>query len=605
MIKSDILRKKSNIILGSDVTDELINWYINICKDVDARYTVFVVRRSYMLALILESISGYQMKDIAGEKEYLTDAAFFLRMPELEEFYRNKGFFPRIVICDDILIHGRNVNHFLEWIENDLISRMFDINPDQIRNALQHAISIKVYTKSDRWILLNPRYAENLYADRIEEPEFWRKLSGNISTLILNADMVNASYIISEKIPSNIIERLNMEPGWIKTNYQGVVEYALILNEKEINRVYYISTIRVILQEDMGSCRVVPFVFIPNLSNTETINLWQKIKQRISVDFQKRIELWYRIEGKRSFSEWLSLFFSYTVLKKFNEKYDIKVDEESLREEYQKLSRNYNAINTTDTISFLKWTFEQKQFDMQCMNDILMDQLRSVRYLFDLNNEADDNNAQVVKYMEDVLYNQAYRDEKNAFELCKEHFLEEGRRSVRNVDNCFSFIRQICDGHSEPYVRREIAYLLQMMDNGIMSLSSFASKNIRVVGMAQFQKCGEQSLAILPRRYYLYIPLLNKVEQRCIHTNKKFEIELSNFLDSKYCNIERTTKDELYKFMIELHQMGQTAGEWLGQHFNKVDSQGYQKNISDFIKFLNRQNIYELQYMEYINAQSY
>lgn len=604
MIKSDVLREKSNIILGTDVTEELVNWYVSICEDMDARYIVFLVRRSYMLALILEGISGRQMYDVTGEKEYLTDAAFFLRMNELEEFYRNNGFFPRIIICDDILIHGRNVNHFLEWIEGNLINRMVDMDPNQIRKALQHAISIKVYTKSDRWILLNPRYAEKLYAVRIEEPEFWRRLSGNIATLILDSDMTNASYIISEKVSSSIIDRLKGEADWLKTSYQGVVEYALISTEKEFDRVYYISTIRVIVQEDIGSCRVVPFVFIPNLSNTETIDLWFKIKQVVSKEFQERIELWYQIEGKRSFSEWISLFFSYTVLKEFNKKYDIKVEKETIEEEYQKLSRNYNAINTADTIKFLKWTFGQEYFDKEYMNNVLMNQLHSVRYLFDLNNEADDDVALVVKNMENVLYDQAYHDEKNAFELCNEHFLEESRRSVRNVGNCFSFLRQICDGHSEPYIKREIAYLLQMMDNGIMSLSSYASKNIRVVGMAQFQKCGEQSLAILPRRYYLYMPLLNKVEQRCIRTNKDFEVELSDFFDSKFCNIERQTKVELYRFMIELHEMGQSAGEWLGQYFNKVDSQGYQKNISDFIKFLNKQNKYELQYMEYINAKS-
>ena len=111
MNRSD-LKEIAFSIVGEDVMTGLQKWYKD-ALETKWEYVVFIVRRSYILALLMEKITGKKMA--ANEtNHYLTDASMILHCDELAAIYRKKHRFPTTLLCDDVCIHGRNINHFIK-----------------------------------------------------------------------------------------------------------------------------------------------------------------------------------------------------------------------------------------------------------------------------------------------------------------------------------------------------------------------------------------------------------------------------------------------------------------------------------------------------------
>lgn len=160
MIDRKELLTTASVIMGEEVFKEIQQWYKET-KESNVRYVVYVVRRCYMLALIMEHITGNKMED-SEEREFMTDASFFLRCNELSEYYRKYRCFPKILLCDDILIHGRNINHFLKSLEERLFEMLTEYEEGEIQAALVAAIKIHVYARSEDSLLLLGRYELSL-----------------------------------------------------------------------------------------------------------------------------------------------------------------------------------------------------------------------------------------------------------------------------------------------------------------------------------------------------------------------------------------------------------------------------------------------------------
>ena len=86
----DLLEINAKITLGPDNYEGIKKWYMSIVDNAQ-RYTVFMVRRSYLLALLMEEITQKKMTNSLGvinqsDKEFLTDAAFLMRCDELADY---------------------------------------------------------------------------------------------------------------------------------------------------------------------------------------------------------------------------------------------------------------------------------------------------------------------------------------------------------------------------------------------------------------------------------------------------------------------------------------------------------------------------------------
>jgi hypothetical protein len=607
-MKSEDIKSETNTILGEEVSVDLQKWYSDIISR-RSRYVVFLVRRCYMLALIMEQVTGKKMLDEAGKIEYLTDAAMLLRAPELAEHYRNAGYFPDILLYDDILIHGRNINRLLEYMEDLLVAELPEYEPDEIRGALADAVGISVYVRANGPILLFPRYELHLKSERVEDTSFWRKLSSDISTLITRLGVANASYIISAGVDPEIVEKLDLEPDseWNRSVYFNNLEYARVALDAESGYVYAIKTLRIIKSEVDDAYRAIPFVFMPNLSGEETLGIWRELslylKEYKEWDKYGRILTdWMHIKGMRSFNEWLSLLWSNAVLREFQKEYGIRFDETDLEAECRKLARNYNWGDIEETIDFLRWTVCTVDVKASDLTAVLLHNIEKERYLLEVDSASDAGfEPEDLEALEDIFYDQACRDERDAYETLREFLPPMQKRTVRHLKDVRMVFREAgYDKVGADIIQAAVSYFLQMMDAGIVALSSYPATDIRVVGYSQFVKTGEQSLYIWPTRYCEYLPFLYRVEDRCEQTNRWIREELIAYFSSDQCKISGSVKEKLIIFVDRMATMGQRPSDWRISYVYKYEKEEGEDLLSATLNRIAKHRSYVKDYTRYL-----
>lgn len=616
MIKKENLLETAQMLLGEEVCDGVQQWYKSTLTG-DARYVVYVVRRCYMLALMMECITGKKMID-CEEKEFLTDSSFFLRCGELAEYYRQNGEFPKIMLCDDILIHGRNLNHLLESIEERLCEILEGYDREEILSALVVAIQIRVYVCTSAPLLLLGRYELNLTYNRKENPVFWRKVSSNISTLILRADVANACYVYSEPVPASIYKEIKKSQDWTETVFQNTVERTWIQYNRVENAIKAIYTVRIVKNQMEDRYRAIPFVFLPNLNEKETERIKNAIFSSLSRDntwleVEKYIEILSQVEGKRLFNEWLTFLISQAILKNFNSRVSISINSRSKAylEERNKLKRNYNSFGEKITLKILDFTINQNVLNLDEIDSILRKSIDEHSILeIDAIDDSFVLEEQAIKQtLEDYFYKEGVHEEHSAYELSLIAYVPSQRRSIRNVRGCCFTLADLNKGYNESEMKYCLAYFLQMMDAGVLALSSYASKNTKVVGFAQFAKAGEQSLQIYPLRMYEYIPLLNQIEKKCDLNMLDYKDELEEYFNSLECDFSEREKHDIRHFLLTIMSIGQLPSDWNANYLMKIDfdiEDDKRKNrVHYLIRFLKRQMEHVEKYKDYSNEEVY
>lgn len=570
--------------LGAKDLDGLLEWY-DECIKADARYVVFVVRRSYILSLILESLTGRSMTDGLG-KTYVTDSAFLLCCEELANYYEAHSSFPKIMLCDDLLIHGRNLNRVIEAAEDRLQELLPKEDKDVICEAFSDAIQIRVYClASNDHLLLRTEYMQDAECVIKYEPIKWRELSSHISSLIVESGIANATYVASEVISKEECERvIESDAGyqrWIFQNVEGYIKVDFLCDERE--GVCAIYTIRLLKNKLNDSYRVIPFVFMPNLDNLETLFLFNCIKQLglengYSELFFERLKDLYSINGKRAYNEWVTLIICQAVLQEFNRRYNIKTDDficgGSYKSEYYreivKLSRNYRFDSTDSHIVFLETCIKEKPIfsDMEKLSDILR-QCGFNRRIIILGDQSIDK-RQIRSIFENYFYEQGYEEELDAVRYRGEPSMQRGvsRRSVRGC--CFIF-KELLSQVSLESARYGVSIFLLMMDAGVLALSSHPAREINVVGYAQFAKAGEQSLLLRPLRYMEYIPFLSIAYDWCKQFNRDFIEHLAILKETKFCDIPSRIMDKLISFIEDIDFIEEKIVDWNGSYYEKID----------------------------------
>ena len=573
----NILEQDATVILGSSALSELKEWYEDTLR-TGWDYVVFTVRRSYILALIMEKLTGKKMEE-NSEAIFLTDASLFLHCKDMAECYMQWKRFPRILLCDDTIIHGRNINHFIECIENELFSLLPDAPENEIRTALVDAMKIHAYVRSETPLLLLGRYELNLRFKKRVNAELMHKLSSSISTLILHADIANASYIFSEHIAEKEFRKIDLTK-FVNTSYQNTQQFANIRYVGLTEEKKGIFTIRIIKNPTQKGYRVLPFVFLPNLGNEETLKILKVIQERMRIKglnekYINWMNMLERFHGKRSFNELITLLFSQTLLQEFNKKYEIEqgmFDDE----EICKLARNYNLSDFETAKEMIKVLAYTELFTSEEIAQILEKIVLPERELLRVSKRnkiplSYEKQIKIKENIEDYFYKKGVEEESAAYELAQKPYYPTRKRSVRTVRGCGFLLRELNSNYSEAEADYSIAFFLQMMDAGVLCVSSYASNSVRVVGVAQFAKAGEQSLLIKPLRLYEWIPVISIMQRNCEWRGTAFNEELERYGASPECDMNNEIRGDIKQFIKELASMGQKAEDWNGNYLVKKE----------------------------------
>lgn len=600
------LKQEAEFRVGTEVLSEIQELYTKTVQQ-PWDYVVFVVRRSYLLALMMEKITGVQM---GKEARFLTDAAFMLQCREIAEQYRRNRRFPSVLLCDDILIHGRNINHFIEVVEKCLIDYLPEVNKEEIQQALVKSLKIRVYVRADAPLLLLGRYELNLEYVRREEPVFWRKLSNDISSLIVYSGMANASYVYSDWITKEQFQKLDLS-SWKFTSYQGVKQYARVQFLTEHNHVKAVYTLRLISNR-FGGYRLIPFVFLPNLDEKESHKLLGYIHNKMAqkgflTEETEQFCEWEGQRGKRSFNELVTLILSSAVLREYEEKCNVRVDERERGEEFKKLVRNYRQSDWNKTEDFLKRIVSTKIFSVKEFNQILLNTISKERKVFsvfegDGKEVSTDGQMEIVDALEKYFYGQGRREEIEAYELSGKPYFESSRRSRRIARGCCFLLNEVADNYSVEQAKYMIAYFLQMMDAGVLSLSSYAPSQIRVVGFAQFAKAGEQSLLLDILKHFEYIPVLAKIQSYCEYERLYIWQVLREYSFSPVCDLSRDVTEELEDLVQSLEEMGQKPADWNKNYLFKIDDDYHIRRSGgkDITEYIQKQDSHVRHFMDYL-----
>jgi len=576
-------------LLSRHILDELKDWYDYTLQDC-WQYVVFTVRRSYMVALIMETITDKEMK--TRSSVFLTDAALFLRCGELADTYRKYGHFPKILICDDIMIHGRSMNHIIDGLEEELYRLLSDeCEKDTIASALVKAIEIHVYTRTWDSLLLKGAYVWKLHYMRKESPKFWRQVSSDLSSLILQSDITNACYIYTEHLSDAQMDEMKDaligEEGFIRTIYQRIQQYVKLSYLGSDSEVKAVLALRIIKNDYQEGYRIAPFAFLPNMTAEETDMIADFIAGKLPKKYQKWFMGLREIYGKRAFSEIITLLFSDAILKSFKKDYGIIADPEEKKRELVKLARNYCQCSLEQTVQMLEELIGMEQESLLSLDEIgramelihpgerMMMQLETGKTL----EITLERRQEIRDKVEDYFYEQGRIDEEAAYQLMKLPYCLPNAQAKRRARGCCFTLRELNQGYTREESQYCMAYLLQMIDAGIGSLSSYAPNDVKVYGYAQFTKAGEQSLLIRPLRMYRYIPLLSRIQYECERRLRDLTEEIQEF--GAAMGWEQTRIDKLTAFIGGLNRMGHTPRDWNGNYVRKIDASS--KSLFDLI----------------------
>lgn len=600
-------------ILREKDADQLKKWYTDIMSS-DADYVVFVVRRSYVTALILEQVTGIKMNE--SGKRIMTDSAFLQNCDSMAEHYRKHGRFPKVMLCDDMLIHGRNLNRILENIEDRLCELLDTESPRSVKSQLGVDLRINVYCYAKNpAMILKTRYLANARYHVQYQPEDWHALSNNISSLISCSGLANASYIYSDMITSQECQRI-MEAGegFTETELQGNVELSRVQLLEAGGKIKAIATLRVILNENMDRFRVVPFVFMPNMAAEETEALLSELERKglrkgYKQDFFDMLRELYRISGMRTFNEWISLVLSMSVLREFKKEYSIDGGEaasEFGEEELWKLYRNYRMDGYGNVREYLK----------QCVQTPILENTEELRELvvrvlpqeraimkapLKEKSVADAYKWEIQMKLEDYFYDKGYQEEEEAvaYDGLDESQFGLSRKTVRG---CCFVLRELLENCSVDEVQYGMAYFQQLMDAGDLSLSSLTVRDVIVVGYAQFAKAGEQSLIIKPDRYLEYMPVLSFADEWCNKYNEDYDTHLTKYTQSEYCDLPMDIFGDLLEFVRCLKKIKQTPTDWYMDYYPRINQYMSRERVLRIYDRVRKQTRYLESYKKYLRT---
>lgn len=231
--------------------------------------------------------------------DMISSRALMLKYDEIAEYYRENGKFPRILILDDLMIHGRSVAKLLQQLEDMLAIRLLEMGvlkrSDNYRYTvyrnLADSVMILVYARNAGVIFLEEGYLERLSAVKELYAGEMRDLSLQLSRKMRQWDIANTSYVYSVR-SEVIIECLRKQnngqigsSGWVRKtwSYSGeeMILYVRLHGRNAVNRVDTIRFFPGRCNRDNPQSESLPlltsFTFFGDLQESVLHRLFEKV----------------------------------------------------------------------------------------------------------------------------------------------------------------------------------------------------------------------------------------------------------------------------------------------------------------------------------------
>lgn len=131
---------------------------------------------------------------------------------ELTRYFADHGCFPRILILDDLMVHGRGMSKFLNQLETLIEADLMDLANDGsgqkqlpmearriFRHRLVQAVDLLVFAQNERPLLLDDRYRFCLKSEYILSERELHDLSWQLSDSLTRWRQANTCFAYSER----------------------------------------------------------------------------------------------------------------------------------------------------------------------------------------------------------------------------------------------------------------------------------------------------------------------------------------------------------------------------------------------------------------------
>lgn len=310
-------------IMGKKEAENFMHFFLSLCflciqyvRENKAFVAALITRRCHVLFEIFWRIvhengffekvqSGYfgiELKNLTMKElddiylnYFITDNALLASADQLAKFYDQNKDLPELIIIDELLIHGRALNHFLLELEKklaDAIQRQTHNaeEREKIAAKVEERLCLKIFAKNKSVLLLLFRYAKEGRLDYFREydADKWKTLSLHFARVVSIAPVNNVAYAWSFEIGENLQKQLTSLPCGsacpfrrIETEIRGYKQTTdvLLYPSKENPKILFTVRGKKSLASfsDEKNGLYVPYIIYDQLQWEDVWNLHQRI----------------------------------------------------------------------------------------------------------------------------------------------------------------------------------------------------------------------------------------------------------------------------------------------------------------------------------------
>lgn len=597
----------SRSVLGDEYYKLIKNFFEEIWNS-SYTYKVFLARRCLNLMYLFYKYREAPNDSYLGSDLY-SDSSLLASVPEIADIYMDFGMIPQILVVDDIMIHGRSINAFIDSLVSSILNycekkgRIY--KRGKVEQAVHDSLKIKVLVQNNRFLLLNRSFINCIECSIKCSPSRWHVLSSRITQLVSEGYFSNTSYTLSlyerkKEDLHSFFEESAEKAGFRKSKRRKSLSCDVWIRplKNSSGDIMAMYTLRFVKNAVDKKYRITPFVIssdmvckmgsfptegdllinnykseyadIPGIARTRAEAISMLLSQNVLLLLQKNILQSGRlaqeiIEPGRLDAEKISLNFKKRRYSQKEDFFDILINLKEPFAEWEEID-SFILKSTANSAPLVK------------QHDIKLHERKT-----DIS-------------VEDFLAKQGFEIERQAYDQLFEGVQTSIKANKQPLCEFFSKISRHLSFDDESIIDIT-GDLLRYMDDGTVAVTANYSDDVY---SCVYRAC-EHSQFIYPLRYIEYLPVLSEIEYDCGGDVVSVKQTIEEFF-SPFSFVPREDITGMLEFVEMLYGSGQYIIDWDINLLNMIkgnNDQGADDSLSlDKLITVARRNDFHTRYRQ-------
>lgn len=514
-------------------------------------YVVMNARRCFNLNYLFAQVHKADRKPVANAGKIISNNALLLYNSKIAEHYRACGRFPRILIVDDLILHGRGVAKLLYDLEELIISRLSlsqEMTKDEryyIRRNLADAIDIFIFAANRQPLLIDDIYLRKLQWEVQLYTREIRSLSQQFSSFLQRADVPNTSYVLSYQVK----KMPNPGEKWLcqHWNYRGAKQRMYFSCEPQAVDVKFLPTVRLresFSQKTNSEIWLTSLTLFGELPCDSLSGICRMVEGKLASSEFCHIRSILQKDQKlirKQQAQFLSFVLSAIYLRDFLADCSVNAGFplppfSADNSDLHKIAQNFGKVSEIE--SELKKLITAPRL-LEELRTILLDTLGDCAGVFlrKLEHGSDQKEYYVNFHLEDCFYNMGMAAEQSAYKTISLNRYQPNKRDfgTQPMEALLRWEQPALHfkySKSLPTGTQKLSCMMALMDNGLMAMNFECAEQEQGDVIYSSLKVGELATLSIPRRLHLFIPALALVEADCWRAGLEPKNAVKQFLQT-------------------------------------------------------------------------